>query len=341
MATFEAQVAGLTSLTIDDSSSPTRAELNQFLTDAAKEIINVLPASLLKICSSQQTFTSGSADTLNTGKVLEVLRNDGDIEQPCRKINSFKRGRVSDSEDMDYATVTDPVYFIKNNTIDILPAGGSCKYSEVQYPTVSYTHEAISVFPDEAEYLVPLYAAVKSLQNAMGNMLTNTAIDTTAIALVKAAVDQAEIAVNKFESATESVFGDADTFDTAASQLTRVKSALNNAENVINSNQPSSTTDAFGAQSNEDTELVVSALNIAQAEIQRAQAHLSEWTSIGDMRVKEANAALSEANGYVSEINIRMSRDKQKYDWYMTQQAKLQQDYDKGIQFLRGQVGVS
>ena len=175
----------------------------------------------------------------------------------------------------------------------------------------------------------------------MGNMLTNTAIDTTAIALVKAAVDQAETAASKFESATESVFGDADTFDTAASQLTRVKSALNNAENVINNNQPSSTTDAFGAQDNEDIELVMSVIRIAQSEIQRAQAHLSEWTGIGDMRVKEVNAALSEANGYVSEINIRMSRDKQKYDWYMTQQAKLQQDYDKGIQFLRGQVGVS
>ena len=66
MATFEAQVEGLTSLTIDDSSSPTRAELNQFLTDGAKEIINVLPVNLIDLCTASQSFTSGTANTLNT-----------------------------------------------------------------------------------------------------------------------------------------------------------------------------------------------------------------------------------------------------------------------------------
>ena len=35
------------------------------------------------------------------------------------------------------------------------------------------------------------------------------------------------------EGAEESVFGDEDTFDTAASQLTRVKDALNNARDKL------------------------------------------------------------------------------------------------------------
>ena len=42
MATFEAQVEALTSLSIDGSSAPTQAELSQFLTDGAKEILNSL-----------------------------------------------------------------------------------------------------------------------------------------------------------------------------------------------------------------------------------------------------------------------------------------------------------
>jgi transposase len=177
MATFEAQVAGLTSLTIDDSSSPTRAELNQFLTDGAKEVINVLPVDLIDLCASSQSFTSGTANTLNTGKVLRVFRSDGDIKQPCRKVDAMQKGRFSDSEDMNYATITDPVYYVENNSLDVLPVGGSATYSEVQYPTVSYTHEDISVFPDEAEYLVSLYAAVKSLQNAMGNKTSDLPSD--------------------------------------------------------------------------------------------------------------------------------------------------------------------
>ena len=53
MATFEAQVEGLTSLSIDGSSAPTQTELTQFLTDGAKEILTSLPCLL---------YTSDAAD---------------------------------------------------------------------------------------------------------------------------------------------------------------------------------------------------------------------------------------------------------------------------------------
>ena len=131
---------------------------------------------------------------------------------------------------------------------------------------------------------------------------------TTAFTLLKAAVDQAETAADKFENAdTESVFGDENTFDTAASQLTRVKDALNNAENLIDNNVPASSYDAYDLLSSEDLELLQGNLAIVQAELQRAQAHIGEWVAIGDMRVKEVNAALSEAAGYANEIQTRLS----------------------------------
>ena len=412
MATFEAQVEGLTSLSIDGSSAPTQTELTQFLTDGAKEVINLLPENLLPLCTSSVSFTSGSASTLNTGKVLHVLRSDGDISQPCRSIPAIYKGKYSDSDDMNYATVTDPVFYVENNTIDVLPAGGSCTYSEVQYPSVSYGDSLIGAtsltgvtatavdptvftksshglstgdivklsnftemteingmtgtvtkldantfevdgvsadpaettggnvvksggFPDEAEYLVPLYASVKALQNVLGSRSSNSDI-TIAFGLLKAAVDQAETAADKFESDEESVFGDEDTFLTASSQLTRVKAALDDAEDVINADEPSATTDAYGAQANEDIELVSSAINIAQSEIRRAQAHLQEWVAIGDMRAKQVNVALSEAQGYASEIQSRLAVDSSQYSWYEKQQAKLQGDYDKGLQILMG-----
>jgi len=334
MATFEAQVAGLTSLTIDDSSSPTRAELNQFLTDGAKEVINQLPGHLLPLCAASQTFTSGSADTLTTGKILNVFRSDGDINQPCRKIPAKQKGRVSDPEEMSYATITDPVFFIDNNTLDVLPSGGSCSYSAVEYPTVSYTASAITAFPNEAEHLVVLYGAVKSLQNVLGSRSANSDI-TIAIGSIKTAVDRAATAAGKFLAVdSDSVFGDESTFLTNDSQLTRVKAALDDAEDIINADEPSDTTDAYGAQANEDVELVTSALNIAKTEISRAQMHLSEWTSIGDMRVKEINAALSEAQGYANEVQSRLQVDGAQYGWYEKQQAKLQSDYEKGLQAL-------
>ena len=425
MATFEAQVEGLTSLSIDGSSAPTQTELTQFLTDGAKDIINQMPRNLLPLCASEQSFTSGTPQTLNTGKILYVTRSDGTIAQPCRKIQGQLVGRSLDSGDMNAATVTDPIYYVKNNTIDVAPSSGSSVYSEVQYPTVAYGDSAISAFPDEAEYLVPLYASVKALQNVLGNKSSNsdittalTAINTeldetqdvcddinadlvlakaevvlakteadeittqtdnsgnfetacdamatelnkvdeiitlaneefdevatqtsgskdspitdaftqfelvaaqlalgetdsegdvnTAMALLKAAVDQAETAADKFASATsDSQFDTNATWDATNSQLTRVKAALDDAEDIINADEPSSTTDAYGAQIAEDVELVTSALSIAQTEIRRAQAHIQEWVAIGDMRVKEINAALSEADGYAKEIQTRLQQ---------------------------------
>ena len=324
MATFEAQVEGLTSLTIDNSgTSPTEAELTQFLTDGAKEVINNLPPNLLPLCASSNTFTSGSAETLVTGKILNVFRNDGDINQQCRRILATEKGRASDPNDMIYATVTDPVFFIDNNSLDVLPSGGSCSYSAVAYPTVAFGDSAISAFPNDAEHIVVLYGAIKSLQNVLGSL---SLVDSN----INSALSAITVAIGKFLAAdADSIFGDESTFTTNESQLTRVKAALDNAEDVINSNQPSATTDAYGALANEDVEIVSSALSIATTEISRAQAHLSEWTGIGDMRIKELNAS-------ISEVQIRLSVSTSRYSWYEKQQAKLQVDYDKALQALIG-----
>ena len=405
MATFEAQVEGLTSLSIDGSSAPTQTELTQFLSDGAMEVINAMPLRLKMFCATEDSFTStavgSEAETLDSARVLSVTRRDGSsVEQPCREIPASLRGKASDSDEMIAATVSDPVYYIYNGKLNALPASGACKYLEVNNPTVAYSDSAISNFPDEYEYLVPLYASIKSLQNVLGSRSANsdittalTAINTeldetqaicdsintnvdnavtqiseaatqvdasidtalaamataagrinpavvlasnefdksdalltlgetdsegdinTALGLLKAAVDDAETAADKFESAdSESVFGDESTFLTNDSQLARVKEAIDAASSVINSNSPSATTDAFGAQENEDVELVSSALNIAQTEISRAQVHLQEWGAIGDMRVKQINSLLSEADGYAKEIQARLAQSKTKIE---------------------------
>ena len=174
MATFEAQVEALTSLSIDGSSAPTQTELSQFLSDGAMEVINAMPPNLKMFCATEDTFTStavgSEAETLDSAQVLSVTRSDGTIEQPCRLIPPTLRGRVSDSDDMNAATTTDPVYYIYNGKLNALPASGSCKYLEVNNPSVAYGDSAIGNFPDEYEYLVPLYASVKSIQNKLGSL---------------------------------------------------------------------------------------------------------------------------------------------------------------------------
>ena len=178
--TFQVQVedmVGTVETTVGSGASDTTA-ITSWLTDGAKEVINAMPPNLLILCAAEATpFTprapgsESSASTLNTGKVFNVRRSDGTIDQPCRMILSNVKGRASDPHDMDYATATDPVYYLESNYLNILPSASSAvgKYSEVQYPAVAYGESAIAVFPDEAEYLVVLYAAMKAVERISAN----------------------------------------------------------------------------------------------------------------------------------------------------------------------------
>ena len=477
MATFSAQVVDLVGAFSDETA------LDSFVTEGANEVINAMPRAVMERVAEETTVTDGSSAS-EGHKILHVLRNDGTIDQPCRLVLASKRGRIQDSSDMEFATTSDPAYYIQDGKINIFPNGNGKMASVPTYSQASPLDASgistITNFPNEYEYLVTLYAAVKALQQLMtakhGNSDITTALTAvktevglakvevaeivsqtdnsgefetacdaikteldkvdnviveastefdktnallnlgetdseaqvnTAYALLITAVAQASTAADKFLAAdSDSVFGDEETFLTANSQLTRVKDAVDKVSDIVNGNQPSATTDAFGAQAAEDIELVQSALSIASIELQRAQMHLQEWTSIGDMRVKEVNAALAEADGqlkvvqthlqqaqvkreesqarisagnaylqeaqayiaqangyatevnarssfvgakfnaiqgylntaqgYVSEAQARLAVDTTEYSWYEKQQAKLQADYDKGIQIMRG-----
>ncbi len=437
MANFDDQVMGLTGLTISGgSSAPSQPELTQFLTDGAKEIINLLPGELKEKAMSITNLYIGNTDTImdldGKGEIFYVTRENADsgVYAPCRKINAMYGDLTNDSENIIYgASATDPVYYVESNssgnsTLFVKPtptAAQPAKVYHIAYPSVAYNDSAIANFPDEAEYLVPLYGSIKALQSAMGAMQTNTAIDTTALGavvtelnkvddiiveasnkidayytsigdiddttelwdstnkrftvirdallqaqnlidndqpnaaydayanladidgalsamdahladeeailtndptsghisdvlgLIHTAVDQAATAADKFIAVdSDSVFGDESTFLTDDSQLARVKDALDNAEKIIDDGANSPTGNAAGdaatyLYTEEDTELLQGTISIASSEISRAQAHLQEWTSIGDMRVKEINAALSEAQGYTQEIQAHLS----------------------------------
>jgi hypothetical protein len=405
MATFSAQVVDLVGAFSDETA------LDSFITEGANEVINAMPRPIMERVAEETPFTNTVSSEGH--KILDVLKYDGTIDQPCRKVSAFKRGRIQDSSDMEFATSSDPAYYIQNSLITLFPTGDGKLVSMPTYsqaaPLNADVISSITNFPNEYEYLVTLYAAVKALQQLMNNKHGNTDI-TGALTALEASVVNAEDEIedggkmvanivlgvaevlesagdtdassSELKTAADAIttalgqinthsFDDEDTFTTATSQLTRVKNSLDQVSDIINGNQPSATTDAFGAQAAEDVELVTSSLNIAQTEIQRANAHLSEWTSILQGALSQAQGFASEvqargvwtsakaqvwngyfasaaayaqaaqtylasSQGYASEVQSRMAVDTTEYNWYQTQQAKLQADYDKGIQIMRG-----
>jgi len=270
------------------------------------------------------------------------------------------------------------VYYVNNEPVD-----------EDANP-LTYADDGIKFFPKGKIPLVVMNASMKCLLFAAQYLQTtlinecvtnaivhaNTEIDkitdisdkiilevTEAVSLtdsagsgIQFAVDGMATAVAKFraDGQAPALFGDSTQY-TASEGMTRVKAALDNAESVINSDQPSATTDAFGAQANEDIELVTSALSIASQEIARADAHISEFNAAADNLVKEIEGFGSEAGsriswidskstvwngwsteissrletaaGYMSEAGKRMEIYSKQYEWYLNLYNEIKRDY--------------
>ena len=167
----------------------------QWMTDGAKEVINILPKDLKMKCATVTTLNNSTTvmDLDSSGDILHVTRISADssgFSYPCREIPSMYGGMAaSGSGHMMYEpSVTDPIYYFvadtsgsdgKSGTLYVLPtptANQTADVHHVKYPvftagdTETYDicqKSIIANFPDEAEYLVVLYAAIKATEYMM------------------------------------------------------------------------------------------------------------------------------------------------------------------------------
>lgn len=168
MATFSAQVVDLVGTFSDETA------LDSFVTEGANEVISAMPRRAMERVAEETAVTDGTT-TSEGHKILYVLRNDGTIDQPCRQVPAYKRGRIQDSSDMEFATTSDPVYYIQDGKINIFPNGNGLMVSIPTYsqssPLDASGISTITNFPDEYEYLVVLYAAIKALQQNLSGLV--------------------------------------------------------------------------------------------------------------------------------------------------------------------------
>ena len=327
MATFKVQIEDMVGSVGDDTA------LTSWLTDGAKEIINIMPEPELSLVSAQQTFTSAAvgseAETLNTGKISHVFRNDGDIDQPCRPIQALFKGRASDPYDMQYASVTDPVFYIENNKLNALPDGGSCKYSEVQYPAVANTDSAISVFPDEYEYLVVLYAAVKGLQRRMNDKLGDSDI-STALTAVNTELDELQSIADNVHTEIALINTQS---DSAVTEIGLANTEVDKmAAEVALANAEIDKATAEVALSNTEADKMAAEVILANAEIDKAvteiglaNAEVDEAVTLVDSSIDTATAAIATAAG---RINTAVGLANGQFDAAVLESAQAESEVD-------------
>jgi len=189
MQSFQKQVEDIVGEAAGGDIGFTTAMLNDWLSIAVKAVINRMPPRLLDHFSKKTTFAPTSGTTLTSDKIFSVLRNDGNINRPCRRIPVLLAGRVADSSDILYATKNDPVYYVDRSgsgtpTLKILPASATATYGiayHVNFPTATVGTTALVGFPDELEHLVPLYAAYLAKLREAGVMRRSSQTELEAI----------------------------------------------------------------------------------------------------------------------------------------------------------------
>jgi len=156
----------------------------EWMNVAVKEVVNILPFKLKQKCCKVTNLYIGNTDTTmdldGVGEILYVTRENANSGYyiGCREISPLLADSANDSSSLHYATATDPVYWTESNssgnpTLFVKPTPDSnqpAKIMHISYPVFDAdgsgsninvkTATSITNFPDEAENLVLLRAAI-------------------------------------------------------------------------------------------------------------------------------------------------------------------------------------
>jgi len=306
MATFSAQVTDLVGTFSDETA------LDTFITEGANEVINAMPRNMLERVAEETPVTTGT--TASEGhKVLHMLRNDGTIDQPCRRIPASQRGRVADSDDMEYATTSDPAYYVKDGKFNILPSGAGLL---VSMPTYSQTSpldasaiSTITNFPNEAEYLVVLYAAIKALQQVMNGKSSSLPTDIT----LPSAPVAPEISTVSYTDATNA---DATVGAIVVSDKIDISGNAPSFVSPVSSSADFAKVTSY-VETDEDVEL-------AAAKVQQIQSQISDF-----------NAKMQESTNKFNKENVRYQME------FQEEVTKVNQDLQAEVETFKTKASIA
>jgi|TARA_Y100000310_G_scaffold84114_1_gene80866 ribosome-associated translation inhibitor RaiA len=204
MATFQAQVEDLTSISVSDTD-----ELTQFLKDGVLDVtarcLAAKPQEIQNFQRESATIDSNGGLDIGGAQIISVIReagadgtSDGSTAwRQCQQISAALQSRVVDTESLHFASQYNPKYMIDDNgKVNVYPVASSNNGYKVFFvnniPTdetnetaLIHSDSDIKWFPNEKIYLVVMYASVKLLQATMGDNV----ISISTIAPVSPGID--------------------------------------------------------------------------------------------------------------------------------------------------------
>lgn len=148
--------------TVDDTTG-----INQFASDAARQILPTLSEAMLKNYASR-TLISNDQGFASTGKIILSVSRGG---YPCREVDETQKQLIRNTASIFLSSAEDPVFYQEVGAADtrlyIVPdpaSGAEAQISYVAYPDVDTSLSEIDGYPVEAEAALVLYVAIRVLQ---------------------------------------------------------------------------------------------------------------------------------------------------------------------------------
>ena len=215
----------------------------------------------------------------------------------------------------DYATFTDNLNSVSGNvamgTDEAYINVSNAQMSIVAPGTINDGNGSITEMPTSYYRAVILIAATRLIQNKLTTYWADTDI-STALGKITTSIARVQSEVYNIEN-----------YSSSESRFKEVDDALEKAQNLIDGATMGGDSEPESAQfhlKEEDPELVSSTLQTASQELARANTWLSQYTSMGSQ-------FLSEAQAHIQEVQSRMGKSAQEYQWLQSQLAMCKQEY--------------
>ena len=351
MATFEERIEGLTGILLTGSSSPTQAEVTEYLKDG---VLDVQSRHIAMDRSAVEHYIKASAEQssngldINGAAVISVIRSRASNDwRECLKIPIYKQARALDPDSLDFASTINPVYTVDDNyTINVYPIPGGSSNFKVYYvnnvpqdkggSSLVYSHSDIKYFDDSKVYLVVIYASIRALQNQL-QFIANISTFSASATAPTITVDAPSISSPLVDSISIESFGTAPVYTAptvggATEELTATIS--NDTDADANKLDFSDWFEVAGdfIQTEEDEELAQMQLNKISVYLQAySQAMQNQLNTFNDSNV-EYQATIQKN---IDQANINMRKAEKDAD--VALQTQLQ-EYASKLQKLSAEI---
>ena len=340
MATFKVQVEDITGSVGDDTA------LSSWLQDGAKEVINFIPKLRLEEVASTSVFEN--TIDVEGKKVLGVLRKDANnssLLTPCIKVAPTKKGIIQDSSNMEYATTSNPAYWMDGDTLQVFPTSASTNdmslvHISFDFSAVTYDDSSITNFPDEAEPAVVLYATRNALQRLMTDTISNSDI-TTALTAVNTELDETQAVCDLINTQVDAAVVEiAETVTNVDSSVDTALTAMNTSADKINAaielaNVELDKSDALLDLGETDTEgdvnTALTAINTELDELQSIADNVHTEVALINAQADSALTEIGLANAEIDKMAAETGLDNAELDLAKVELAEAAVLVDSGI----------